>query len=136
MAQFDIQMTKLTSLMNRFQILNPIQQRAVAAVIGASVADAATRPLHWLYDRTKLESIIEDNDPAFWPNNLSPFYSIPTGKRSCYNDMSYCLLRSLPRDKMKSSVLKDYVESLKDFFSPSSEYADALSRRPVYDPAK
>lgn len=27
------------------------QQRAVAAVVGASVADAATRPMHWLYDR-------------------------------------------------------------------------------------
>jgi hypothetical protein len=44
----------LHGLMNRFKCLNPIQQRSVAAVIGAAVADAATRPFHWLYDRPKV----------------------------------------------------------------------------------
>ena len=44
----------LSGLMNKFKNLNTIQQRSVAAVVGAAVADAATRPCHWLYDRVKV----------------------------------------------------------------------------------
>ena len=61
---------------------------------------------------------------------------MPTGERSCYNDMSYCLLRSLPQEKSKLPLTTDYIDSLRDFFSPTSEYAAALSRRPPYDPTK
>ena len=44
----------LRGLMSKFQNLNTVQQRSVAAVLGAAVADAATRPCHWLYDRVKV----------------------------------------------------------------------------------
>jgi hypothetical protein len=38
--------------------LSPVNQRAIAAVVGSAVGDAATRPMHWVYDRTKLEGTL------------------------------------------------------------------------------
>ena len=34
--------------------LTPLQSRAAASILGAVVADAAARPLHWVYDRNAL----------------------------------------------------------------------------------
>ena len=45
----------LQLLFDRYVKLSPIEKRAVSAIVGSAVADAATRPLHWLYDRKKLE---------------------------------------------------------------------------------
>ena len=39
---------KLEELLDEVKKLSPIKQRAIAACVGASVADAATRPFHWL----------------------------------------------------------------------------------------
>ena len=145
----------LATLFARYNTLSITKQRAVASVVGSAVADAATRPVHWLYDRSKLESIISPTaDSAFWPESLSPFYSLPTGRRSCYNDLGYVMLRSLQQQSDHSNTdstvttstasvvgspySKDaYFSSLKSLFSPPSEYADAMARRLVaYDPAK
>ena len=30
-------------------------------------------------------SIQDGKDPEFWPESMSPFYTLPTGARSCYN---------------------------------------------------
>ena len=30
-------------------------------------------------------NIQEGKDPEFWPESMSPFYTLPTGARSCYN---------------------------------------------------
>ena len=51
--------------------------------LGATVADAAARPLHWVYDKKKLNSYIKGKkDIAFFKQNRSPFYSIKTGEVS------------------------------------------------------
>ena len=48
--------------------------------LGATVADAATRPLHWVYDPKKLKSYIKDKKViTFLKQNKSPFYSVKTG---------------------------------------------------------
>lgn len=78
-------------------------QRAIALIVGAAVTDAATRPFHWVYNRTVLESTIKDQITVeFWPKSVSPFYTIPTGWRSCYNDESLVMLRTL--DAVKGST--------------------------------
>ena len=60
--------------------LNAKQKRAVAATIGSCVADAAARPMHWLYDQQRLDAAVGDTVAVeFWPESLSPFYTIPTG---------------------------------------------------------
>jgi hypothetical protein len=48
-------------LLNTVQSLPPIKRRAVFAVVGAAVADAAIRPFHWVYDRPTLQAVIGDN---------------------------------------------------------------------------
>lgn len=127
-------------ILHRFTQLSSNQKRAVSSVVGASVADAATRPTHWLYNRSKLESIINDKDPAFWHENLSPFYSIPTGRRSCYNDISYTMLLSLPTATAHLDGFKFdpdlFMKSLEEFFKAPSEYYEAFIRREkAYDPS-
>ena len=65
-------------------------------LLGATVADAAARPLHWVYDPKKLKSYIKGKkDIAFFKENKCPFYSIALGAVSGYNDMAqvmFCLL--------------------------------------------
>lgn len=128
----------LAALFARYKKLPVVKQRAVASIVGSAVADSATRPVHWLYDRAKLESIIsKSDDSAFWPESLSPFYTLPTGRRSCYNDLGYVMLRALQADPSAPFSQDAYYDSLKQLFCPPSEYADAMARRLVaYDPAK
>ena len=51
--------------------------------MGATVADAAARPLHWVYNQKKLSIYIKGKkDFSFLKKNRSPFYNIKTGKVS------------------------------------------------------
>lgn len=130
---------KIDELLNEVKELSPISQRAVAACVGACTADAATRPFHWLYDRAKLEDIVKDDDPAFWPTSQSPYYTLDTGRRSCYNDIVYCMLRSLDRNNgLEGGYEKDsFIKSMVNLFQAPSEYASAFElRKETYDPAK
>ena len=68
--------------------------------LGATVADAAARPLHWIYDQKTLQKHIKGKkDFAFLKKNKSPFYSIRTGKVSGYNDLGQVMFRSLKEDQ-------------------------------------
>ena len=50
--------------------------------LGATVADAAARPLHWVYDPKKLKSYIKrKKEIAFLKKNKSPF--IPLKQEMC-----------------------------------------------------
>ena len=70
--------------------LTPEQDSAVASILAAVVADAATRPFHWLYDLEELKRVIGDEDPEFWPESKSPFYTLPTGESmKCNPKLSY-----------------------------------------------
>ena len=115
---------KLEQLYAKYELLNDIQKRAVSSVVGAGVADAATRPVHWLYDRTKLEATIGDQNPAFWSSNLSPFYNLPTGRRSCYNDQGFIQLSTLPARSTKEIFnVNAYLGGFQILFGLGSEYA-------------
>jgi len=127
----------LMKTFNKYNSLCVTKKRAVASVVGAAVADAATRPTHWVYDSSKLVKSIGENNPEFWPNNLSPFYSIDTGKRSCYNEESFVMLNSLPSKPIPSFDISLFKKSLANFFSPESEYAEALKLRVIaYEPSQ
>ena len=49
----------MSQLLNRVERLPDLQARAVAAILGAAVADGAARPLHWVYSREELENILK-----------------------------------------------------------------------------
>lgn len=49
----------MSRLLDTLSSLSDLKRRAVASLIAASVGDAAARPLHWVYDKTELESILQ-----------------------------------------------------------------------------
>ena len=74
--------------------------------LGATVADAAARPLHWVYDPKKLKKYIKGKkEITFLKQNRSPFYSIKTGKVSGYNDVGQVMFKTLESTKKKSDIL-------------------------------
>ena len=99
--------------------------------LGATVADAAARPLHWVYDQKKLLSYVKGKkDFTFQKKNKSPFYSIKTGKVSGYNDVGQVMFRTLVEghenieDRFKKNITKN--------FGPGSIYWRNLKLRAKY----
>lgn len=138
------QMSTFASLLSEVSSLPLPKQRAIAACVGACVADAAARPFHWLYDGEKLESILSEAGPsvdsAFFPRSCSPYYTLPTGANSCYYDLGFTMLKSLSKygDDEKYLGLQGAVTAnLHEMFGPGSEYRKAFERRnEKYDPSK
>ena len=99
--------------------------------LGATVADAAARPLHWVYDQKKLLSYIKGKkDFTFQKKNKSPFYNIKTGKVSGYNDVGQVMFKTLVEghenieDRFKKNIIKN--------FGPGSVYWKNLKLRSKY----
>lgn len=102
--------------------------RAVGAIVGAAVADAAAQPLHWVYDLPKLQKILaQDPNPEFRSESANPFYRRQTGEQSCYGDQAYVLLESL--SVCGGLDVEDLKQRTLKFFGPGSEYDT-----PVNDP--
>ena len=81
--------------------------------LGATVADAAARPLHWVYDPKKLKKYIKGKkDITFMKTNKSPFYSIKTGDVSGYNDVGQVMFKTLISTKKKSDILKNFKKNI------------------------
>ena len=105
--------------------------------LGATVADAAARPLHWVYDPKKLNQYIKGKkEIAFLKKNKSPFYSIKTGKVSGYNDVGQVMFRTLISTKRKSDVLKNFKKNIVKNFGPGSAYWRNLKLRKKYKKIK
>ena len=105
--------------------------------LGATVADAATRPLHWVYDPKKLKKYIKGKkEIAFLKKNRSPFYNIKTGKVSGYNDIGQVMFQTLISSKKKSEILKNFKKNIIKHFGPGSEYWTNLKIRKKYKKVK
>ncbi|KAJ1407023.1 ADP-ribosylation/Crystallin J1 [Ochromonadaceae sp. CCMP2298] len=136
-------MSAITKLLAQYSGLPAHVQRAVGSIVGAAVADAATRPVHWVYDRSVIETVIGSSPtPEFWPTSLCPFYTLETGARSCYNDEAFAMLKAIadtPPPAPYSSVFnrEKLYTILTEMYSPSSAYAESLKLRQIaYDPAR
>ena len=105
--------------------------------LGATVADAAARPLHWVYDPKKLNQYIKGKkEITFLKKNKSPFYSISTGKVSGYNDVGQVMFRTLISTKKKSDILKNFKKNVVQNFGPGSAYWRNLKLRKKYKKIK
>ncbi len=105
--------------------------------LGATVADAAARPLHWVYDPKKLNQYIKGKkEIVFLKKSRSPFYSIKTGKVSGYNDVGQVMFRTLISTKKKSDVLKNFKRNVVKNFGPGSAYWKNLKLRKKYKKIK
>jgi len=105
--------------------------------LGATVADAAARPLHWVYDPKKLKKYIKGKkDITFMKKNKSPFYSIKTGSVSGYNDVGQVMFKTLVSTKNKSDILKNFKKNIIKNFGPGSAYWRNLKLRKKYKKIK
>ncbi len=105
--------------------------------LGATVADAAARPLHWVYDPKKFKKYIKGKkEIVFLKKNKSPFYSIKTGKVSGYNDVGQVMFRTIITSKKKSDILKNFKINVVKHFGPGSNYWRNLKERKKYKKIK
>jgi hypothetical protein len=105
--------------------------------LGATVADAAARPLHWVYDPKKLNGYIKGKkEVVFLKKNKSPFYSINTGKVSGYNDVGQVMFKTLISTKKKSEIIKNFKTNIVKNFGPGSAYWKNLKLRKKYKKIK
>ncbi|OUV60649.1 MAG: ADP-ribosylglycohydrolase [Candidatus Pelagibacter sp. TMED128] len=105
--------------------------------LGATVADAAARPLHWVYDPKKLKKYIKGKkEITFLKKNKSPFYSIKTGCVSGYNDVGQVMFKTLISTKKKSDILKKFKINILKNFGPGSVYWRNLKLRKKYKKIK
>ena len=105
--------------------------------LGATVADAAVRPLHWVYDPKKLKKYIKGKkEIAFLKKNRSPFYNIKTGNVSGYNDVGQVMFKTIASTKNKSEILKNFKKNIIINFGPGSSYWKNLKLRKKYKKIK
>lgn len=96
-----------------------------------------SRPLHWIYDRKKLDALLVERpeEPEFWPESQSPFYTRPLGSNSGYFDATLVMTRALKETGGKTDIDVFASQCLK-MFGPGTAYAEAFERRQAaYDPA-
>ena len=104
---------------------------------GATVAEAAARPLHWVYYSKKLKKYVKGKkDITFLKKNKSPFYSIKTGNVSGYNDVGQVMFKTLVSSKKKSDILKKFKKNIIKNFGPGSAYWRNLKLRKKYKKVK
>ena len=105
--------------------------------LGATVADAASRPLHWVYDEKKLKSYIRNKkNITFFKENRCPFYSIKTGEVSGYNAVGQVMFKTLTNSKNKNNIITDFKKNIVKNFGPSSKYWKNLKLRKKYKKIK
>ena len=103
--------------------------------LGATVADAAARPLHWVYNQKKLQNYIKGKkDFTFLKKNKSPFYDIKTGKVSGYNQIGQVMFKTLIEDN--KNVEERFKKNIIKSFGPRSIYWKNLNLRAKYRKVK
>ena len=103
--------------------------------LGATVADAAARPLHWVYNQKKLLSYIKGKkDFSFLKKNKSPFYNIKTGKVSGYNEISQVMFKTLIENNR--NIEERFKKNITKNFGPGSIYWKNLNLRAKYRKVK
>jgi hypothetical protein len=103
--------------------------------LGSTVADAAARPLHWVYNQKKLLTYIKGKkDFTFLNKNKSPFYDIKTGKVSGYNDIGQVMFQTLleGHDNIEERFKKNITKN----FGPGSVYWKNFNLRAKYRKVK
>ena len=99
------------------------------------MADAATRPLHWVYNQKKLLSFIKGKkDFTFLKKNKSPFYRIKTGKVSGYNEIGQVMFKTLVEGHQ--DIEERFKKNITKNFGPGSIYWKNLNLRAKYRKVK
>ena len=99
------------------------------------MADAAARPLHWVYDQKKLSNYIKGKkDFSFLKKNKSPFYNIKTVEVSGYNKIGQVMFETLIENNQ--NIEKRFKKNILKNFGPGSIYWKNLRLRKKYKKVK
>ncbi|CAH1271847.1 Hypp4723 [Branchiostoma lanceolatum] len=110
-----------------------VSARAVAAVVGALVADAAAQGLHWVYDLEKLDAAVGGKDPEFHSPSACPFYTTDTGTNTAYGDQTFVVLESLA--ECKGLDVNDLKQRFYKYFGPGTAFDTGDQKtRPIKGP--
>ena len=111
--------------------------KKVHIFLGATVADAAARPLHWIYDKKKLKSYIKNKKTiTFFKENRCPFYSIKTGEVSGYNAVGQVMFKTLINTQQQNKIITNFKKNIIKNFGPGSRYWKNLKLRKKYKKIK
>jgi len=111
--------------------------KKVHIFLGATVADAAARPLHWIYDKKKLKSYIKNKKIiTFFKENRCPFYSIKTGEVSGYNAVGQVMFKTLINTQQQNKIITNFKKNIIKNFGPGSRYWKNLKLRKKYKKIK
>ncbi|ETI43863.1 hypothetical protein F441_11249 [Phytophthora nicotianae CJ01A1] len=97
-ALWDVNVSATTHQSSPSTMSLTAKQRALAAVAGGFVADAATMGLHWIYDGDKMKELAAARGsagPEFYEPPSCPFYSYESGALSPYGDEIFPLLQDV-----------------------------------------
>ena len=138
--------SSLSSLLSTAKSLSSDRsRRSVASILGACVADAAGRPLHWVYDPDALKRHLTGHEetPEFFPESKSPFYELPTGDNSCYADLALSTLETLAAEeelydyeKMCQGLMRDFGTGSRYDKAKREEYMQLRREGKVEGPIK
>ena len=104
-------------------------------LLGASVADAAARPLHWVYDQKKLAEIIKNKKEfVFFKKNHCPFYKVKLGLTSGYNDVAQLMYKTIKESPEHIEIR--FRKNIVKHFGPGSKYWKNLHIRKKYKKVK
>ena len=77
----------------------------------------------------KMKDIIGDKSPEFWPESHCPFFSLPTGRGSCYSDEMTASLATMARLGPATAPADIAAEIQTVFGAADSPYQVALAKR-------
>ncbi|KAF4318434.1 hypothetical protein BBO99_00007102 [Phytophthora kernoviae] len=101
------------------------KQRALAAVTGGFVADAATMGLHWIYDGEKMKQLVAargPNGPEFYEPPSCPFYSYESDEFALVSYRAAKAYSGRLNSVFKEMVVKgDAGKKYPDLASPSKD---------------
>jgi len=105
-----------------------LQERRIAAIVGALVADASAQPIHWNYNVEKLDALLSGStDVGFREPSVNPFYLLPCGSPSTYGDQSFVILKSLVEHQ--GLDVRKLVHETYEWFGPNSVYEDTANNK-------
>jgi len=71
--------------------------RRLGAIVGALVSDAATMPLHWIYNTTKIAELAAGQPPEFHDPPSNPYYNYTLGSNTPFGQQTLLYLRSIAK---------------------------------------
>ena len=96
-------------------------------LMGSFVGDAATMPIHWVYNQEELRASLKGSSVLFHSPPICPYYTYTTGTLSPYGDESIPIVNSMASNPSLVFTRARTIQFMLDFFN---KYQGRLSGLP------